>query len=58
MKIEFIATFEGSSCINLDDEMAAKLKFTADGSQLPNIIKLTIYKKKRMRITVEEDKAP
>lgn len=54
MKIQFIATFEGANCINLDDEMSAKLKFTADGGQLPDIIKLTVYKKRRMRVTVEE----
>jgi len=55
MKIEFLATFQGSNVIALDDDMSAKLKFSADGSQLPQVIKLSLFRGKRFRVTIHEE---
>lgn len=57
MKIEFLATFQGANVISLDDDMSAKLKFATDGSQLPQVIKLSILKGKCFRVTIEENGA-
>ena len=57
MKVEFIASFdENRQVLALRGDMSGTLKLDYDGSQLPQIVKLTLFRGKRMRITVEEDK--
>jgi hypothetical protein len=56
MKIEFLATFQGSNVMQLDDDMSMKIKFTADAEQLAHTIKMVTLKKKLFRVTLEEEK--
>ena len=56
MKVEFLAVLQGSNVIKFDDDGSSKVSFTQDGSQLPQVVKLTVFQGKRLRITVEEDK--
>ena len=57
MKIEFLATFQGSNVMALDDDMSMKIKFTADAMQLAHAVKMVTLKGKRFKVTLEEDKS-
>jgi hypothetical protein len=57
MKIEFLATFQGSNVMQLDDDMSMKIKFTADAGQLAHTIKMVTLKKKLFKVTLEEEKS-
>jgi hypothetical protein len=56
MKVEFIAVLQGASCIKFDDDGASSVKFTQDGGQLPQVVKLTLFQGKRLKVTIEEAK--
>lgn len=53
MKIEFEATLQGAGCIRIDDDHSAVVKFTCDGSQIANVVKLLQLKGRSFIIQVE-----
>lgn len=53
LKIEFLATMRGKNCVAFDDEMEGTIKLITDCSQLPNTMKLSLMKKKLLRVTIE-----
>lgn len=57
MTVTFLAVLQGANVIKFDDDGSSKVSFTQDGSQLPQVVKLTVFQGKRLRITVEEDKS-
>lgn len=54
MKIEWIGALQGASCIKFDDDGSSAVKFTQDGGQLAQVVKLVLFKGKRIKIRVEE----
>lgn len=53
MKIEFVASLQGTGCIRVDDDHSAVVKLTCDGSQIANVVKLLQLKGKTFTILVE-----
>ena len=57
MTVTFLASFdENKQVLALRGDMSGTVKLDYDAMQLPQIVKLTLFRGKRMRITVEEDK--
>lgn len=54
MKVEWIGALQGASCIKLDDDMSSVVRFTMDAGQMPQVVKLVLFKGKRIKITVQE----
>lgn len=53
MKIEFMATLQGSGCIKIDDDNAAQVKLTCDAGQIANVVKLLTMQGKAFRVIVD-----
>lgn len=54
MKIQWTGTMQGAGCIKFDDDGSSVVKFTQDGQQLPQVVRLTMFQGKAIKITVEE----
>ena len=56
MKIDFLATLHGASCIRIDDDNSAQVKLTISGTEIANVVKLLMLQGKAFRVSVEVDK--
>jgi hypothetical protein len=56
MKIGFTAILQGAGCIRFDDDGAATIKLTCDGSQLPNVTKMLLLQGSAFNVQIETDK--
>lgn len=56
MKIAFEATFQGSSCIQIDDDNSARVKLTCDGGQIAQVVKLLTLQGKIFKVSVETER--
>lgn len=56
MKIEFVASFQGANCIQVDDDNSAKVKLTCDGGQIAAVVKLLVLKGKSFTVLIDTDK--
>ena len=55
MKVQFLASLQGASCIRFDDDGSSVVKLTIDASQLPKAVQLLSFQGKVFRVTVEEE---
>ena len=53
MKIEFLAAFQGTGCIRIDDDHSAVVKLTVDGGQIASVVQLLSLKGKTFRVVVD-----
>ena len=56
MKVQFLATLQGSGCIRFDGEGESCIKLTLDASQLPEAVKMLTLKDKVFKVSVEEQR--
>lgn len=56
MKIQFTAILQGAGCIRFDDDGAATIKLTCDGSQLPNVTKMLLLQGQAFTVRIDTEK--
>lgn len=56
MKISFEATFQGSNCIQIDDDNSARVKFACDAGQIAQVVKLLTLQGQSFLVTIERAK--
>lgn len=53
MKVKFIASIEGNSCLTFDADGAGKLKLAVPASELASLASLLNYRERALQITIE-----
>jgi hypothetical protein len=55
MRIEFLGTLQGSTTMKLDDDNSGMIKITFDGSQWAHVVRLSMYQRKPLKVTIDTE---